>query len=127
MIHAHRIAGELKKALTGTEVEGEPPTCLLILSNGIFSSVAGEGKLYKQFCETKTIGDYMGRNVRASHPEDADYKNSKLRKVPFDYAFNHATHDVDKRKLTYVLFTPTALNNLLLYSIRRFDIVIFGM
>ena len=65
-----------------------------------FSTVAGEGKLYKNFIETKTIGDYVGRNVRARHPEDADYNKSKLRQLPFDYAVNHATHDVNKRKCT---------------------------
>ena len=104
-IHAQRIAAELKKALSGTESEGEPPTFLLILSNGYFSTVAGEGQLFRTFCETKTIGDYIGRGVRARHPEDPDYKTSKLRKLPFDYAFNHATHDVDKRKCSLALFT----------------------
>ena len=97
-IHATRIAEELRRALTGTENEGLPPTSLLILCNGIFSTSTGQGELYDTYVRDKTIGEYTGRNVKARKPDDDDYNSAKLRILPFDHAFNHCKIDVDQRK-----------------------------
>ena len=76
--HAHRAAEELKKALRGTDMEGEPPTFLLVMCNGYFATAAGEGSLYLQFLRNKLFGHYCGTNVKARNPDDADYKRSRL-------------------------------------------------
>ena len=102
-IHAQRIAEELRKALTGTETEGDPPTCLLVMCNGYFATAAGEGTLFRRYCSHKNIHRciYSGRNVKPKFPNEDDYKKSRLRILPFDYAFDHVKHDVHKRELIY--------------------------
>ena len=98
-IYAQRIAEELRRALTGTEIEGEPPTCLLVLCNGYFTTTAGEGCLFRNFCQWKKLSKYTGHNVRPRHPEkDVDYEQSRLRIVPFNHAFNHCITDVHQRE-----------------------------
>ena len=90
-IHAQRVAEELRKALTGTEIQGEPPTSLLILCNGYFTTLAGEGSLYNQFKNHKNIVgcEYTGRNLRVRTADDEDYKKCRLRDMTFDRAFSH--------------------------------------
>ena len=78
---------------------GEQPTFLSIFDSGNYTFVTGAGPLFEKFCRTKKIGKYTGRNVKVRFPTDAGYNTSCLRAVPFDFAFNFTTHDVDKGKL----------------------------
>ena len=91
--HVQRIAEQLKNALTGTETEGEPPTCILVLSNGYFSTSTGEGSLYEEFRKSKKLGHYIGKNVYEKTHDDVDYSKSRLRHMPFDRAFTHCNTD----------------------------------
>ena len=47
--HIHRVAEELQKALNGTDEEGQSPTFLLLLCNGYFTTLAGDGALFQEF------------------------------------------------------------------------------
>ena len=97
-VYAHRIAEQLRKALTGTDEEGSSPTFLLVMCNGYFSTTAGEGPMYKRFLRKKKIGKYIGRNVKARTDKDPDYTKSRLRIMSFDRAFIHCNTDAQDRK-----------------------------
>ena len=97
-VYAHRIAEELRKALSGTEDEGEDPTFLLISCNGYFSTTIGEGSLYKTFIHERKIGRFIGANCVAKEIDDPDYNNAKLRIMTFDHAFTHCNTDAQDHK-----------------------------
>ena len=104
--HVQRIAEELRKALDGTETEGQPLTSLLILCNGYFMTSAGEGDLYRNFIQRNDIrgSNYSGKNVRAREVNDPHYMNSRLRIMPFNHGFNHCTTNVEEREYYMVKF-----------------------
>ena len=99
VVHAQRIAEELRKVLKGTEVEGEPPTFFLLLGNGYFTTCAGEGPVFRAFIDNRSLGDFIGKYVKSRRPDDNDYDKSKLRILPFDRAFTHCRKNAQDRKI----------------------------
>ena len=98
VIHSQRIAEELRKALVGTETQGEIPSCFLLLTNGYFSTLAGEGPLFDEFVEKGTLGHFIGKNTIARKPDDPEYDKCKFRILTFDHCFTHCRKDAQDRK-----------------------------
>ena len=94
-----RMAEDYYKCKEGTGKEGEIPGVLFIFDSRYGTSVAGWGPIFDNYCSTKQLGSYTGCNVRPCHPDDDDYAKSRLRIIPFDYAFSFITKDITKHML----------------------------
>ena len=82
----------------GTAEEGLIPALLLLFDTGYGTCVAGWGPIYDNYISSKQLGEYTGRNVRPRFPDEDDYAKSRLRIIPFDYAFRFIKKDITKRK-----------------------------
>ena len=92
----YRMLKAFQEAMRKKGQGGGDPSFLSILDTGNYSVVTGDGELFQRFCRNKTFGRYTGRNVKPRFPNHPEYKNSRLRVIPFDRAFNYTTNDVDK-------------------------------
>ena len=77
-----RRAEDYYKCKEGTPEEGLVPALLFLFDTGYGSCVAGWGPIFDNFCRTKQLGEYTGRNVRPRLPEKDDYAKSRLRIIP---------------------------------------------
>ena len=83
-----RMAQDYYNCKKGSAEEGLIPALLFLFDTEYSTCLSGWGPLYDHFCRTKQLGVYTGRNVRPRSPEEADYAKSRLRIIPFDYAFS---------------------------------------
>ena len=103
--HLFRIAKKYKEFKLGHANEPGDPSIIMLFDNGYFTVVSGCGKMFNLFCRDKILGSYTGRNHIVREPTDADYRNAKIRHLPFDRCFSFKEEDVDKLKGKLILIS----------------------
>ena len=83
--------------------KGIEPSLLFLFDSGYSTTISGWGNVFNEFCKTKHLGNYTGRNVKPRKPEDEDYTKSRLCILPFDHAFNLVPKSIVDRKFVEIV------------------------